>query len=207
MNEQIEQLESQLQEMGRSKRLAVYAILFFSAIYMSWVLYGEALSDEMTSVEDQIISLEMKLMKNSNRSLQAAIQKTQKESLAIEDQITHLHFQKQFLQTKLHEIDFIYYSEQGAAEILDAILKHSVEKQINLEYIQKAPLAQTSERMLSPQSRLVVSGTGRLAAITALHHYVESLNALLVSESLHVTIDDTNATHFELTLLHYGVKP
>ncbi|MEA1920564.1 MAG: hypothetical protein U9N52_12035, partial [Campylobacterota bacterium] len=121
MNEQLEQLESQLAEMSQGKRLFIYGVIFFSAIYMSWVLYAEELSQEIVTSEDQIISLESKLMKNSTRSLEKAILKSKKDILVLEDAINHLHFQKQFVQTKLQSIDFIFYNEMGSAEILDDI--------------------------------------------------------------------------------------
>ncbi len=205
MKHQLAELETQLAQMGRAKRVAVHLIVLCATVYMSWVLYGEALSEEIVSKQEQIESLEMKLLKNSNRSLESAILKAKKESLVLEDGINHLHFQKQFLQTKLQSINFIYYNERGSIEILDDILKFSVEGGIALEQIKSTLLESKPQVHLQPKSRLVVSGTGDFAAITGLHHYIDSLNALLVTESLHVSIDEMNATRFELILLHYGV--
>jgi hypothetical protein len=206
MNEQIQQLESQLSEMNPMKRLFVYGVIVLSAIYMSWVLYGESIYEEVESSEATIMSLESKLMKNSNRSLEAAILKSKKAILGFEDSINHLHFQKQFIQTKLQNIDFIYYNEAGSAQILDDILKRSIEEDINLESIQKRPLEKQDKKLIQKKSEILINGEGSLRSITSLHHYIESLNALLSSESLHVEIDENNATHFELRLLHYGVE-
>ncbi len=206
MNEQIEQLETQLSEMNRTKRIGIYAVILISAIYMSWVLFGEALNDEILSSEEQIVSLESKLQRNSSRSLEAAIVKTKKDILELQDAINHLYFKQQFVETKLQGIDFIFYDEKGSAQVLDDILKRSVDSSITIDKIQKIAVNDHNATMLKVKSRLQISGTGTFDAITSLMYYVESLNALLVSDALHVSIDDDNATYFELGLLHYGVE-
>ena len=206
MNEQIEELESQLSEMSTSKRWMVYSVIILASLYMSFVLYSEELFNEVELNEDKILSLESKLMKNSNRSLERAILKSKKDILTLEDEINNLHFKKQFIQTKLQSIDFIYYDEMGSAQILDDILKHSILQHINLESIQKIPIDIQEKTLIQQKSHIVINGEGSLRAITSLHHYIENLNALLSSESLHIEIDDNNATHFELKLIHYGVE-
>ncbi len=207
MNDQLEQLEIQLAEMSREKRLFVYSTILACLVYISWAVFGEAMAEEIEMKEEQISSLEMKLMKNSNRSLEKAILKTKKDILTLEDAMTHLHFQKQFIQTRLQNINFIYYNESGSAQMLDDILKHSVSQRINLKTIEKTPIeAGENEALIQPKSHLIISGRGSLRAIVSLHHYIESLNALVMTQSLHVDIDDTNATHFELNLIHYGVQ-
>ena len=205
MNEQIEQLETQLTDLGRTKRVLVYAVLFLSMVYMSWTLFGETMYDEIESEHEQIASLESKLQRNSSRSLEQAIEKTKRDNLELQDAINHLHFEQQFVETKLQGIDFIFYSEAGSAEILDAILKYSVDHSIALERIQKSTMKLEQETLLQPRSRLSVSGEGSFANIVKLLNYIESLNALLLTENLHVGIDENNATRFELDLLHYGV--
>jgi len=206
MNEQIQELESQLAQMSREKRFLVYGVIFAAAIYMSWVLYGETLNEEIETAQTRITSLESKLMKNSNRTLESAILKTKKTILNLEDEINHLHFETQFIQSKFQNINFIYYDEAGSAEILDDILKRSIKEAINLEAIQKRPLEAQKEQLIQEKSEILITGEGSLRAITALHHYIESLNALLSSQALHVEIDENNATHFELQLIHYGVE-
>ncbi|MEA3522031.1 MAG: hypothetical protein U9R50_03575 [Campylobacterota bacterium] len=207
MNDQLEELETQLAQMSREKRLFVYSTILVCLVYISWSVFGESMSEDIEMKEERISSLEMKLMKNSNRSLEKAILKSKKDILTLEDSITHLHFQKQFIQTRLQSIDFIYFNEAGSAQILDDILKHSVSQRINLKVIEKVSIDNNnSEDLIQPKNHLLVSGAGNLRAIVSLHHYIESLNALLMTQSLHVSIDDNNATHFELNLIHYGVQ-
>lgn len=205
MNKQIQELESQLAQMSREKRFLVYGVIFAAAVYMSWVLYGEMLYEEIETTQTSIASLESKLMKNSNRILESAILKTKKSILNLEDEINHLHFETQFIQSKFQNIDFIYYDEAGSAQILDDILKHSIKEAINLESIQKQPLKAQEGQLIQKKSEIRITGEGSLRAIISLQHYIESLNALLSPQALHVEIDENNATHFELQLIHYGV--
>ena len=206
MNARIEQLETQLTDLGAAKRAVVYGMLVLSALYMSWTLFGEAMYDEIESRQDQIASLQSKLQRNTSRTLEQAIEKTKRTNLALQDTINHLHFQQQFVETKLQGIDFIFYSEAGSAEILDSVLKYSVDHAITIQRIYKKTLPLQQEQLLQPRGRLSINGTGSFEQIAKLLHYVESFNALLLMEGLHVSIDENNATRFELDLLHYGVS-
>ncbi len=206
MNEQVKELELQLEAMSKAKRWMVYSVIILAAIYMSFVLYSEELYNEIEITQEKIASLESKLLKNSNRSLEKAILRAKKGILVVEDEINNLHFKKQFLQTKLQSIDFISYDEMGSAQILDDILRNSVAQHINLESIQKTPIESQGKSLIQQKSHILINGEGSLGSIISLQHFIENLNALLSSESLHVSIDENNATYFELKLIHYGVE-
>jgi Tfp pilus assembly protein PilO len=206
MNEQLQQLETQLQEMSRGKRVAVYLVIFFSFIYMSWVLYSEELLDEIETTQQKISSLESKLIKNSTRTLERAILKSKKDVLRLEDDITHLHFQKQFVRTKLQDINFIFYDEKGSAEMLDDVLKFSVKKSINLESIQRISMQDIEHTLIRKKNTILIRGESNLESIISLEYFIENINALLEIKSLHVHITDDNSTAFEMNLIHYGVE-
>jgi Tfp pilus assembly protein PilO len=206
MNEQLQQLETQLQEMSRGKRVAVYLVIFFSFIYMSWVLYSEELLDEIETTQQKISSLESKLIKNSTRTLERAILKSKKDVLRLEDDITHLHFQKQFVRTKLQDINFIFYDEKGSAEMLDDVLKFSVKKSINLESIQRISMHDIEHTLIRKKNTILIRGESNLESIISLEYFIENINALLEIKSLHVHITDDNSTAFEMNLIHYGVE-
>ena len=206
MNNQLEELNIQLEEMGGSKRLMVYVVIFCAFVYMSWTMFGEDMSMEISAKEERIASLQAKLLKNSNRSLQSAIVRTKKKNLSLQDALNHLHFQKQFIQTKLQSIDFIFYSEEGSAQLLDKILKSSLKNAIDLQYIVKESLEAEAIKHIAPKSRLLVNGIAPLGSVVRLQHYIESLNTLVDTKSLFVELDENNATHFELELIHYGAE-
>jgi len=206
MNEQLQQLDTQLQEMSRGKRVAVYLVIFFSFIYMSWVLYSEELLDEIETTQQKISSLESKLIKNSTRTLERAILKSKKDVLRLEDDITHLHFQKQFVRTKLQDINFIFYDEKGSAQMLDDVLKFSVKKSINLESIQRISMHDIEHTLIRKKNTILIRGESNLESIISLEYFIENINALLEIKSLHVHITDDNSTAFEMNLIHYGVE-
>ncbi|MEA2111478.1 MAG: hypothetical protein U9P71_05465 [Campylobacterota bacterium] len=204
MNDQIELLESQLSEMPSSKRLGIYAVILISLVFMSWNFFGEEMYNDITSKEESLISLEQKLQKNSTRSIKTAIKKSQKESLTLQDDLTNIHFKDQFLRSKLESIGFILYDQKGATQILDDVLKQSVKKGITIDIIE-------SERRNTPyishiveKSLINVKGDGPFKSILSLMQYIDNLNVLMRTQMLSITINENNATYFDLNLSHYG---
>ncbi len=204
MNEQVELLESQLSEMPHSKRLGIYAVILIALVFMSWNLFGEDMYQDILSKEESIVSLEQKLQKNSTRSLQGAIKKSRKDILILEDDLTNLHFKDQFLRTKLESIDFILYDQKGAAQILDDILKQSVQKGITIDLIESKRINQPYLANIVEKSQINVKGDGSFQSIMSLLQYVDNLNVLMRTKVLSININENNATHFDLNISHYG---
>jgi Tfp pilus assembly protein PilO len=204
MNDQIELLESQLSEMPSSKRIGIYAVIFIALVFMSWNLFGETMSQEIESTQNSIASLEEKLQKNSTRSLQNAIASSRKEVLTLEDALTNIHFKDQHLRSKLESISFILYDQKGAAQILDDILKQSLNRGITIDVIQTQRSDKPFKKHIVEKETINVKGDGSFQSIMALQHYIDSLNVLLRTAMLSITINENNATYFDMNLSHYG---
>lgn len=206
MNEQIALLESQLAEMPSSKRIGIYAVIFIALVFMSWNLFGEAMNEEIESTQMSIASLEEKLQNNSTRSLNNAIASSRKDILALEDDLTNIHFKDQFLRSKLESVSFILYNQQGAAQILDDILKQSVNRGITIDIIETQRSNKALTEHIIEKETINVKGDGSFQNILALQHYIDSLNVLLRTTMLSISINENNATYFDMNLSHYGAE-
>ncbi len=206
MNEQIELLESQLCEMSSSKRVGIYAVIVIALVFMSWNIFGEEMYNEIQSEHESITSLTHKLQKNSTRSLKSAIKKAQKESLSLEDDLTNLHFKDQFLRTKLDSVNFILYDQKGSAQILDDILKQSLNQGITIDLIESRLVDTPYHDHLVEKTQINVKGDGSFKSIMGLLQYIDSLNVLMRTKMLTISINENNDTYFDLNISHYGAE-
>ena len=206
MNEQLEQLETQLDNMPLIKRVGVYAFLFIAILYGGWSFFGEEISDKIIAKEDAIALLEQKNKKNNIKSLEQMIKKTKKESLALEDDIVNLHFKEQFVRGRLESLDFIYFNDMGIAMILDGILKNSLKYNIDIKIIQYKDKEIDYAAHIEEREQIEISGDGSFKNIMQLLQYIDSINALLELRGINIDISDDEITNFELKISHYGVE-
>lgn len=206
MNEQLEQVEQQLADMPMAQKIGLYAVIVGCIVYMSWNFFGADIADEIEAKQNDIVTLEQKLRKNSVSSLQRAIKKAHKESLNIQDKLTNLTFKDQYIKSKLDALDFIYFSQNGKAQILDNILKTSLVNQINVKYITSVDVDEEIAPHINKKQEITIEGDGSFKSILSLLQYIDSLKTLIQLDNLKVTIDEDSRTLFTLKLSLYGAS-
>ena len=205
MNEQLEQLESQLAETPFAKRIILYVTIVISFIVASWYLIGEISYNEIESKETSIVSLERKLQKNSMKVLEKVTKKTKSEILVLEEEITDIKYKDKFIQAKLESLGFIIFDEMGIAQILDDVLKNSLKNSIDIELISSKNINKTEEIHIIEKEQIEISGSGSFKNIVSLIQYIDSLNALVRIKNISIYID-SEKTNFDLNVSHYGVE-
>jgi len=205
MNEQLEQLESQLAETPFAKRIILYVTIVISFIVASWYLIGEISYNEIESKETSILSLERKLQKNSMKVLEKVTKKTKNEILVLEEEITDIKYKDKFIQAKLESLGFIIFDEMGIAQILDDVLKNSLKNSIDIELISSKNINNTDEIHIIEKEQIEISGSGSFKNIVSLVQYIDSLNALVRIKNISIYLD-SEKTNFDLNVSHYGVE-
>ena len=206
MNEQLEEFEAQLNNLTLAKRAGLYVVVFLLIVYGSWNFFGEDMSNRIVSKKEAIVSLEQQNKKNNIRSLQRVLEKTKRETLALEDDIVNLHFKEQFVRTRLESLDFIYFNDMGIAIILDGILKNSLKYNIDIKTIQYKKENKSYVPHIEEREEIDIFGDGSFKNIMQLFQYIDSINALLQIKLIHIDISDEEITNFELKISHYGVE-
>jgi len=206
MNEQLEQVEQQLEDMPLAQRIGLYVVILGCIVYMSWNLFGEDMSNEISTKEETITSLHQKLKKNSIKSLEKAIKKAKKEQLKLTEDITNLNFKDQFIKSKLDALGFIYFSQKGKAEVLDNILKESLKNSLNVEYIVSVDTNIKFAPHITQRQEIEIQATGSFKGILSLLQYVDSLQTLMQLKTLSVYIDDDSNTVCNIKLIQYGAN-
>jgi len=206
VNNQLELLESQLDEMPTAKRLGIYGVIIIALVFMSWNIFGETLYETIVTKERAINSLEHKLRQGGVASLQRAITKSRSDALQLEDDLTNLHFKNQFLRTKLESVGFIMYDQKGAAQILEDILRQSLKHGIAIDVITSKKHDRPYMPHIHEKAQIHVTGKGSFGGIVALMQYIDALNVLMRTTHVAIGIDENNATYCDFNLSHYGVE-
>ncbi len=205
MSDQIEQFESQLQELPKLHRIALYATIFLLFLGGSWYLFGESMSQEIETKESSISSLEKRLQQSIIPLLHKKSRSLKEEILVLNDTSGEVSQKLNFIATKLDELKFIVYNEKETAQILDEILKNSLKNNINIEMIRTKDVSSESETFVVAKESISIIGSGSYEDITLLIHYIDSLKSLLELKRIHINIQE-DVTKFELYILHHGVE-
>jgi len=205
MKDQIEQLNHQLENLSIQKRIMVYLAIFISILILSWFLISEEMNTKLENSQNTIVSLEKDLKKNSIKSLEKEIKKRKKKSLILEEKNTNIHFKNQFIQTKLESLGFIFYDEMGIAQLLDKILQKSIEKNIDIQFIDSKDKNIIFITHVLEKQAITVNGHGSFKNIISLIQYIDSFSALLRIKKISVDIEGDQTT-FSLDISHYGVE-
>ena len=205
MNEQLEQLESQLAETPFAKRIGLYITIILSFIVASWYLFGETSYTEIETKKDSIYSLESKLQKNNKKVLEKITKKTKIEILTLEEEITNIKYKDKFIQAKLESLGFVIFNEIGIAQILDDILKNSLKNYIDIELINSTQINQAEGMHIVEKEQIEISGSSSFKNIVSLVQYIDSLNALIKIKNISIYLD-SDKTNFDVNISHYGVE-
>lgn len=206
MNEQLEQLELQLEEIPLAKRVALYIVILLSFLYMSWTIFGEEMFNDIETKEENIMSLEKKLQRNSIKSLDRALKKVKKDILIAEEKVNTLNFKNHYIVSKLESIGFIFYDKKGMAKILDDTLKSSLKNRIDIAVIESTPQDKIFVPYIYNKESIHIQGSGSFGHIMSLIQYIDSFNTLVKINSIVVDIDEESKTNFDLNISKYGVK-
>ncbi len=206
MKDYTKELEEQLEQMPKQKRLFIYISIIVLSVFMSWNLFGEDMNLEVIFKEESIVSLQSKLQKNSIKTLENAIRVAKQDSFALEDDIIKLNFKNQFIRTKFESINFIFFNQVGIAQILDDILKQSLKNSIDIKIINYKDVKVPIELHLVEEEQIEIKGSASFKNIMKLMQYIDNINSLLKVNSVDVYIDENIDTNFNLNISHYGVK-
>lgn len=207
MNEQLEQLESQLEELPLLHKIALYISILILLSGASWYLYGESMSEEIESKESSIAALQKreKLQNTLIPSLQKKSQNLKEEILKLKEKSSEVTQKINFVQTKLEELRFVFFDGKETAQILDKILKKSLQQSINIEMIKIVSQDAQSDTFIIAKDSISIIGSGSYADILVLIQYIDSLKSLLKLTKISLSVEE-DTTMFELNILHHGVE-
>jgi Tfp pilus assembly protein PilO len=198
--------EAQLEALSAPKRWAVIAGTAMMILALGWYGWIEDLQMQADGMETKAEQLQQKVLRNDLRLYAAKIKKVQRTRLALAEKLQRKEAAKRYLQSRFESIGFIWFNQRGFAQLLDRILKKSVELGVRIDLVEVKDAGRPLTPLIETKKRLDIEGGGRFADIVKLATYIESLEAMLKIDDLGFELDKGGKSLFHMTVLTYGGK-
>ena len=163
------------------------------------------LKQNIDVLQNRIGGLQVKLSKNSLGKLKRQKSLKKKEFLLLESKKDK---QKEYINqliSKLYGLKYAFYDKKEWAKSIDDILRYSLVRNLNIEYLKSFDAKEmTSSGLLKQKGILEIGGSGNYTDIVAFISYIDNLNALLQFENMEIKLADTGLS-FKLKIDMYGI--
>ncbi|WP_456403078.1 hypothetical protein [Hydrogenimonas sp.] len=202
----LRETEEQLASFGPLKRGVVTAAALSMIVAGGWYGWIEETQMQIEQVAARTAQLERQIGQADLRKLTKRIENIRRKRLEATEKLHENERAVRYLRTKMERIEKIGFDQEREAELLDAILKRSVDLGLRIDRVESVNDPADVTPLLERRKRLRIEGEGSFARIVKLTHYIESLNMLAKIGSLGLSLDKNGATLFTIDLLAYGVK-
>jgi len=202
----LRETEEQLASFGPLKRGVVTLAALAMVVAGGWYGWIEETRTRIDEVSARTAGLERQIGQIDLRRLAQRVEHMRQKRLETVEELHESERAVGFLRTKMGGIRKFGFDQEMEAELLDAILKRSVELGLRIERIESVNDPADLTPLLERKKRLRIEGEGAFAPIVKLVYHIESLNMLAKIGSLGLRLDRNGATLFTIDLLAYGVK-
>ena len=201
-----QQTEEQLASFSPLKRWGVTILAAVMTVAGVWFFWVEDVEAQIESAEARRTQLARQMRQVDIRRVSKKIERIKKERLASEEKLLKSRAAFGFLRTKLERVHKVRFDQKRLADLLDAILKRSVDLGIRVKSIQSAPKSGDLTPFLEAKREVRVEGGGDFADIVKLTYFIESLDMLAKLESVKISLDEDGRTVFDIYIETYGMK-
>ncbi|MCF6201675.1 MAG: hypothetical protein L3J42_06095 [Hydrogenimonas sp.] len=198
--------EEQFASFSPLKRFAVTASAALMIIAGVWFFWTEDTQERIELAEARKIQLSQQIRQVNTRGLAKKIEELKLKRLESEERFQESEKIFRFLRTKIEGVRKIKFDQERLADLLDAILKRSVELGLRIEKIESRPSKDSVTPFLEKKRRVSVEGSGKFADIVKLTYFLESLDMLVKLKSVAISLDKEGRTIFAIDIDAYGIK-
>ena len=198
--------ETRFESYGPARRWGLTLGAAAMIVLLGYYLWIEPMEREIETEQGQIARLQRQIAQVRLRQINAMLAKTKKERMVLQERLDRADAAKRYLQSVAHRYDFIWFDQKSFLEMLDRVLKRSVDLGVRLDVVETFDENGSVSPLIEKKKRVVMEGGGAFGDIVRLVHYIESFNALLKVTLLRVEADEKGGTLFHLELLSYGAK-
>ncbi len=202
----LRETETQFEAFSPAKRLIITVGTALMILLLGWFGWIEPMEQEIDAKRMECEQLEQKIDAVDLRRVNVKLQQVKRERLALEESLREMEAAKRYLQSRAKKLDFIWFEQKSFLEMLDRVLKKSVDLGIRIDLIESRDEEGDVSPMIRKEKSVHIDGAGRFADIAKLIHYIESFHALLKVESLKIALNDEGETLFHLDMVSYGAK-
>jgi len=198
--------EAQFESFSPAKRMVITAGTALMVVALGWYGWIEPMQQQIEAEKTECEQLEQKIASVDLRRVSRKLEQVKRERLKLQESLQEMEAAKRYLQSRAKRLDFIWFEQKSFLEMLDRVLKRSVELGLRIDLIESQDESGEVSPMIEKRKAVRVEGAGRFADIVKLIHYIESFNALLKVERVKISLSEEGETVFHLDLLSYGAK-
>jgi Tfp pilus assembly protein PilO len=202
----LQDTENQFAAFSPARRLIVTAGTALMILALGWYGWIDPLRQQIEAEKMECERLEQKIASVDLRRIGLMLEKVKRRRLQLQEELEKMEAAKRYLQSRAKQLDFIWFEQKSFLEMLDRVLKRSVELGLRIDLIESSDEKGEISPMIVKRKAVRIEGAGRFADIVKLIHYIESFNALLKVEGLKISLSEEGETLFHLDLLSYGAK-
>lgn len=201
---QLDNLDEQLAAYTPQQRLLISIGSALAILVLGWMLYLTDAIDELNVLEEQNNVLVQQISENSpdayHTKIKIAIKSLDKEKI----HTAELDADKQAIIDQMSASKGLIFDNKHYARMLDLLLEKSVNLGLKIELMESVDTDEPYFGKVNKYKKLTIKGIGNFPAIAEFVTFIESQNALVQMDTLHVETDEEKP-HFEAVILYMGV--
>ncbi|WP_456452895.1 type II secretion system protein GspM [Hydrogenimonas sp.] len=198
--------EAQFENFSPAKRWLVTLGAAAMIAALGYYLWIEPMEREIETQQGQIAQLQRQIAQVNLRRITDKLAQVKRQRLGLQEELERADAARRYLQSRARALDFIWFEQKSFLEMLDRVLRRSVELGIRLDLLETFDIEGEVTPLIEKKRRVLLEGAGRFADIVRLVHYIESFNALLKVVRFEVFLDDEGQTRFRTEMISYGAK-
>ena len=197
-------LDNYLKTANKNQKLMIFAS-FFIAVGFLLNHFVSPMLERQSELRDSVEMMQMKISKNSVKSLKKQLEKKNQELLTLKEDLVVKKGEVDFIMSQIYKIRYAFFDDMRWANTLDDILKFSVERNLKIYSLRSVDAkGDISSMMIKPKESIEIDGIGRFADIVSLVQYIENFDTLLEFNSIEMNLVE-DGVEFSYELNAYGV--
>ncbi len=196
-------LDNYLKTADKNQKLMIFAS-FFIAVGFLLNHFVPPMLERQSELRDSVEMMQMKISKNSVKSLKKQLEKKNQELLTLKEDLVVKKGEVDFIMSQIYKIRYAFFDDMRWANTLDDILKFSVERNLKIYSLRSVDAKEDISSMIKPKESIEIDGIGRFADIVSLIQYIENFDTLLEFNSIEMNLVE-DGVEFSYELSAYGV--
>lgn len=201
---QLDNLDEQLLDYEPNQRWMISIGSALGILVMGWMFYLTDAVDELTALEEQNSALVQQISENSPDAYQTKIKVAIKSLDKAKIRTAELEGEKQALIDQMSASKGLIFDNKHYAKMLDLLLECSVKLGLKIELMESIDTDKPFFGKVNQYRKLTITGIGNFPAVAEFITFIESQNALVQMETLHVQTNEEKP-RFKAVILYMGV--
>ncbi len=197
-------IEIYLKNVEKRQKYLIYFMIFGLIIYVFMQLVMP-MREEQIVLQSRVDELQTKLINNSLSRLKKRKKSKDRELLVLKSKQEKQKENINHLISGLYKLKYAFYNDKEWAKSIDDILKFSLKRDIEIEYIKSIDIkSEKNSGILKKRKSFEMSGSGNYIDIVAFISYIDNLNTLLQFQKIEIK-SDKKGLKFMLFIDMYGI--